>query len=638
MTNPSPRAATGRIAVHLRGFGFFNEDPPSPEALSAFVAPPALNAFLADDRVTATLVPTADGRWSATELKLVERVRSELVGEVVLHRGGLHLRIDREVANTDWALDAGTLTVGPGDHVVAKVMADGKARALRRLESADERALAQVIARHAIPTTFDDAAVAQARDALNIPHAVERFRRDLRDVPTLTIDAPSTRDIDDALSVIPSPDDGAVRLLVSIADVSAFVPEGSPLDLAARDRATSVYLAGRVVPMFPEELSATWASLLAREDRCCLTAELRIDPEGTVTSVDVYESVIRSASRATYDEVAAFLDRGEVSENLEPLHASLPWLRTVSARIGLSRARRGGVEISREETRIVFDAATGVASAIESVRPTSAHALIERCMVAANEAIARWLVERGVPGMYRVHDEPDPERVRDLSAFAHNFGFEAGFARKLTPLALTAFDHQISGSPVEPALRSVLLRSLGVARYTVHPSMHFGLAAPLYLHFTSPIRRYADLAVHRIVKRYLHGERAYTVEDPAIERLAEHINQRARAASRAENDRRRMLTAAFMAGHIGEVFSARVTRVRPFGLIAQIDTTQVEGTLPFDKLPGAPYTIDDRESSATSETRSFAIGLPVRVKVVASDASTGRIEFALVEDAPTPAT
>ncbi len=625
------RTVTASVSINPRGFGFVNELAPEGQPLSAFVPPPLLNAFLADDRVEATVTQNPDGRWTATALTLVERARAELYGEVVTHRGELFLRVDREVANTDLGLDAGEVPVAVGDHVTARVLSGGRARALRKVDSADERALAQVIARHGVLTSFDDDALAQVAVALQTPHEVTGYRRDLRDLPTITIDAASTRDIDDAVSVIPAPADGALRLLVSIADVSAFVPEASPLDLAARARATSVYLAGRVLPMFPDELSSDWLSLLPGRDRCCLTAELRIDPEGNVTSVDLYESVIRSWARATYDEVAAFLDRAEVSDNLAPVRAALPWFRTVSARLGLSRARRGGVEISRDETRIVFDTARGVATGVEAFAPTSAHALVERAMVAANEAVARWLAERGVPAIFRVHDEPDPDRARDLEEFARNFGFEAGFGPRISPLALAAFDHQISGAPLEPALRSVLLRTLGPARYTVRPSPHFGLAAPLYLHFTSPIRRYADLSVHRTVKRYLHGERGFVPGDPSLEGIAQHINDRARAAARAENDRRRMLMAAYMTEHLGEEFDAHVTRVMPFGLFATLDASLIEGTLPFDKLPEGPYEIDPGEAHARSATRTFSVGSAVRVRVVAADATLARIELALVE-------
>lgn len=626
---PSNIAFTGRVAVHPRGFGFVTEDTDAEGARSAFVPPPLLNALLADDLARVEAVLGDDGRISATDVHLVERTRAELVGEVVLHRGALHMKVDREVANTDWPLDAAGLSLSQGDHVLARITGSG-AVAVRRLEGADDRAVMRVVARYAIPTEHASDALAEVLRVLATPHALGS-RRDLRAVPTVTVDAASTRDIDDAIAVIPPTGDGALRLLVSIADVGAFVPEGSALDRDARARATSVYLAGRVIPMFPDALSAEWISLLPGEDRCCLTAEMRIDAEGNVTSVDVYRSLIRSWARLTYDEVAGFLDKGEVSPAMEPARAVMPWFRTVSSRLRLARTRRGGVEIAREEARIVYDPVTGTASSIENVPPTSAHALIERCMVAANEAIATWLEARGVPAMFRVHDEPTPERVEALDEFATNFGIAAGFGGRLSPLALAAFDHQIAGMPSEAAIRSVLLRTLGPARYTVTPAGHFGLAAPRYLHFTSPIRRYADLVVHRLVARYLDGERAWTPNDPAIEALARHVNLRARGAARAETDRQRMLAAQYMAGRVGEVLPARVTRVRPFGLVTQVDTTLVEGTIALDALPEGPYAVDERGGAAVSAARRFEVGMRVVVRVKDADPALGRVGFTLVE-------
>ena len=628
---PPQRTVTGRITVHPRGFGFLTEEnAETGEILSAFVTPPDLNAFLSDDIATGSVTTGADGRFTASGLTLLERPRDQLFGEVVVRRDATWLRVDREVANTDWPLDTQNTPVKPGDGVVARIV-DRSAVLLRTVAAGADLALEQIIARHGLRTEFDTAALQEARASIQRAHAGEG-RRDLREVPTITVDAPSTRDIDDAISVLPAASDGALRLLVSIADVAEFVPNGSALDRAARERGTSTYLAGRVLPMFPEELSSHWLSLLPGEDRLCLTAEMRIDAEGRVTATDVYESVIKSWARVNYTEMAAFLDRGEVSKNLGPMRTALPWFRTAAARIAMARFRRGGVEIARDEAHIVFDAQTGNASGLDNAAPTSAHVMIERFMVAANEAIANWLRDRGVPAVYRVHDEPDPLRVSDLVAFAHNFGFEAGFGRTLSPLALAAFDHQIKGALSEAALRAVLLRSIGAARYTVFPTGHFGLAAPLYLHFTSPIRRYADLAVHRLVKQYLHGHREFIADDAEIEKLAAHINRRARVAARAETDRRRTLVARLMTAHIGESFSARIMCVRPFGLLAQLDATLAEGVIPPDALPDGPYQPDPRETAMVGPKRSFEIGMAVRVRIVSTDPVLGRIEFALAEE------
>lgn len=624
----SPRPVTGRIDVHPRGFGFLSVQPsPSGEVLSAFIPPPELASFLADDVVSATVSQGADGRWAASGLSLLQRTRDQVFGEVVLRKGAPHLRIDKEVANTDWPLEASGVEVQPGDAVVARV-AEGKVTLLYKLEPGADRSIERIIARHGLRRDFAPEALEAARTARALPHAL-RARRDLRSLPTLTVDAPSTRDIDDAISVLPAGADGALRLLVSIADVAEFVTEGSVLDQAARERATSVYLAGHVLPMLPEELSAHWLSLVPGEERLCLTVELRIDAEGRVTAADVYESLIRSWARLNYDEVADFLDRGAVSEAMEPVREVMPWLRAAAARLAVARSGRGGMEMSREEARFTFNLETGQVSGIENVRPTPAHKMIERFMVAANEAIAEWMLTRGLPGLYRVQDEPDPQRVADLAAFAHHSGFAAGFGGRLTPLALGAFDRQISGCSAEPALRSVLRRSLGLARYTVAPSGHFGLAARWYLHFTSPIRRYADLAVHRTLKQYLHGRRDLSPQDPAVEQLAVHINARARAASRAEQDRHRVLEARLMATHVGKTYLGRITRVKPFGLIVQLDDMLVEGVLPVDALPGGPFQPDARETSLVGPGGTFTIGMPLQVKVSSTDELLGRIEFTL---------
>ncbi|MCP3137053.1 ribonuclease R family protein [Pyxidicoccus xibeiensis] len=628
-TSASPRTVTGRIDVHPRGFGFLTvQTPGTHEVLSAFIPPPDLNPYFAGDIVTATVTAAADGRWTASGLSLVERPRTQVYGEVVLRKGAPLLRVDREVANADWVLDTGGTEVKFGDAVVARI-ADGKVVLLYRIDPGEDRSLERVIARHGLRKSFPAEAVDEARRASAVPHALGA-RRDLRSIPTVTVDAPSTRDIDDAISVLPAGPDGALRLLVSIADVGEYVAEGSALDAEARERATSVYLAGRVLPMLPEELSSHWLSLVPGEERLCLTVELRIDPQGRVTAADVYESIIRSWARLNYDEVGAFLDRGEVSPPMEPVKDVMPWFRLAAARLAVARAARGGMEFAREEARFTFDETTGELSGLVSERLTSAHGMIERFMVAANEAIATWLLARGLPGVFRVHEQPDMVRVADLNAFAEHSGFAAGFGRELTPLALAAFDRQIAGAAAEAALRSVLHRSLGPSRYTVKPLPHFGLAAPLYLHFTSPIRRYADLAVHRTLKAYLRGRRDFVDEDPAMEALAGHINAKARAAARAETDRHRVLEARWMEARVGQQFPARVTRVKPFGLVAQLDGMLVEGVVPTDALPGGPFRPDARELSLVGKERTFTVGMPVTVKVVSTDEQLGRVELALV--------
>ncbi|UQA55578.1 ribonuclease R family protein [Polyangium aurulentum] len=614
--------ARGRISVHPRGFGFLLIDAETPS--SAFITPPDLNPFLDGDIVTARVTSGDGGRLSAAELKLVSRARAEVFGSVVFRGGKPYLRVDRAVANTDWPLD-GAGALPEGTHLVAEVQGDrlGVARVVP--EGAD-LAVERCIARHGLRVVFHPDIERAAAAAATRPVSMDR-RRDLRAVPTVTIDAASTRDIDDALSAYPADASGALRVLVSIADVDAFVAEKTPLDREARLRGTSVYLAGRVLPMLPESISSTAASLVEGADRPALTVEMRIDPEGRMTSVDVYESLVRSTARLTYDGVAEFMAEGCSDAVPQAVESTLRWLRTAAARLSAVRAARGGVNLAREEAYVAIDVATGEPTGIEARHETPAHRLVERLMVAANEAVAEWLVARGLPGVFRVHDEPSPERVKTLAELAHNFGLEAGFGPRMSPRALAAFDAQIDETRMGPALRTVLGRALGPARYSPDPGMHFGLGAPLYLHFTSPIRRYADLVVHRIVKRYLEGHRNFDDLRGVLSVLATDLDQAGRSASKAETERHRMLVARLYASRLGEIVTGNIVSIKPFGLVVQILGTGVMGTVAHDALPGGPYHHDHLAQALVSKDRRFAIGDRIGAVVAATNEDLGRIDL-----------
>ena len=623
----------GRVTVHPRGFGFLAIEGPEPS--SAFITPPDLNPFLDGDVVSARVTSADDGRLSATDLALVSRGRTELFGSVTIRQKKPHLRVDRLVANTDWPLDEGAAAgLAEGTFLVASIR--GNTLVPVRVVSDDaDLAIERCVARHGLRSVFskeiEDAAAKIASSPRRGP------RRDLRDIPTVTIDAPSTRDIDDALAALPAGPDGALRVLVSIADVDAFVEEGSLLDREARLRGTSVYLAGRVVPMLPEELSSRAASLLPNEDRLALTCEMRIDPEGRVTSVDLYESLIRSHARLDYDGVAELMVEGSCDRIPEAVLPTLRWLRTAAARISAVRAARGGVELAREEAYVALDEETGEPTSVEARRDTEAHRLVERLMVAANEAVADWLVARGLPGMFRVHDPPAQDRVQRLAEVAHNFGIEPGFGPVLSPLGLAAFEAQFRSSRRAPAIRTVLGKTLGPARYTVTPSLHFGLGAPLYLHFTSPIRRYADLVVHRLVKRYLAGDRAMTAGDPSIEAIAQDLNRAAYIAGKAEAERHRMLIARLFAGRIGSEVVGNIVSVKPFGLVVQMAGAGATGTIATDALPGGPYKVDLVAQALIGEQRRYAIGDPVRAVIASTNEELGRVDLAPAAEKRSPA-
>lgn len=616
----------GTISVHPRGFGFL-EGLYQDQEITAFIAPPELNFFIDADLVSAQVFMQDDQRYVASNLVLLQRQRSVLFGTVVQHRNQLALHVDRSVSNTDWPLlNSSTLSIELGEAIVGEIHGHS-VFPVRKVQSSHV-ALERVLVRHAIRSMLTNAIEHEIQMLCQKSHFVQPSqRRDLRSIPTITIDSESTTDIDDALAALPADESGALRVLISIADVDEQVPEGSAIDHEAQLRGTSVYLVGHVIPMIPHEISSDFASLREDVDRNALTVELRIDAEGSITSVDIYESVIRSTARLSYTQVDRFLQFGD-SDSLNPrVIETLRWLRTGSARLSLVRAARGGIELERNEAYITVDSSQHPI-AIESRANTEAHRLVERFMVAANEAVAQWLVQRGLPGIFRVHEEPTSEQVLSLAEFARNFGLESGFGARLTPRAMAAFERQFRSIDCAPALHTVIARTLGPAYYSTEPREHFGLAASLYLHFTSPIRRYADLLVHRIVKRYLRGDRSQKSRNIHVDQAIEHLNQVTQRASKAEAEYQRILAAKLFSERIGEVVFGNIVAIRPFGLIVQLRGLGVQGTLPLESIPGGPYSIDSHRHSITGANNYvWSIGMPVRCVVHAIDEALGRIEL-----------
>ncbi len=606
----------GRISVNPRGFGFFKVS----DGRVGFVAPPDLNAFMDGDEVTGELTQGKDGRFAASGLALHCRNRSEFYGEVIFHGKKPFIRVDREVSNTDWPLkDVPPDMMQDGLRLVARIEGT-EAVALRKVDAAQE-SLERVRVRHGIRRGYPEVGP--------LPKVQASGRTDLRDLVTVTIDAPTSMDLDDALTVLPAQEDGGLRVLVSIADVDAMVPEGSPLDIEARARGTSVYLAGAVNPMLPRSLSEDRLSLLPGEDRYAMTCEIRLDPDGQVTAVDLYESIVRSTTRLDYETVARFIDGHEVEGVAQEVQDCLRWLRTASARIAISRRARGGVKMAREEAYLTLDSDSKEPTGVSARGALSSHTLVERLMVAANEAVASWLQERGLPALYRVHPAPDADQVAALADSARLFGFAPGFGTQLTPRGLAAFEAQYHGTPHELAMGQVLGRVLGPARYTTHPGPHFGLGADLYLHFTSPIRRYSDLLVHRVIKRHLAGDRAQQALDPELERIAEHLNDAAYRAAKAEAERQRMLAARLFSRRVGERLKGHVVAVKSFGLVVAMHGTGVSGSVAQDSLPGGPYQIDLHQQRMVAE-RTFTLGTPVDVEIKGAQEALGRIDLVVV--------
>ena len=613
---------TGVLSIHPRGFGFLLTE----DKDSHFVPPPVLNGFYVNDRVSATLKQDNQGRSLVESMTLLERTRETVLGRCQKHGKRWKLELDKNLANFSTPLTRAPKDLKQNDWVIAKIT-DKSTRYLRHYSSDEDSPkfdLDRIACRHGLESQFPKDLLSQTKKLpRSIPKKLIRGRRDLRSLVTVTVDGPSTTDIDDAISIIEADESGGLRLIVSIADVAEFVKVDSALDLEARQRATSVYLIGRVIPMFPRILSENLCSLLPEQDRLALSVEMRIDPEGNVTSVDLYESVIFSDARITYAEANDIL-LGRQTHKDKNIQYAFNWFRTALARLDLQRRQRGGMENPHIEPKVELDD-SGEPSHIVAKRQNHAHRMIERFMVAANEAVADWLSQRGLKTLYRVHPAPDSTRVSEMADICRNFGIEPGLDKTLSSKAMTALVDQVRELPWCPALISVIMRCLGKAYYSTEIAGHFGLASSKYLHFTSPIRRYADLTVHRVVKSYLRGQRNSQPQE--LDSLSNHIYRRELLSNKAERDHQKIVWARYMSQLENRHFSANVTRVHQHGLFVQLNESRIEGQVAIDKLGLKSVKFDEETLSLKSRKERFVVGTPLTVQLESVDTELGQIEF-----------
>jgi len=596
--------------------------------------------LLADDRVEVGYVVDEDGRATATSATLRQRVRTEVYGVV---EDGLRLRLDPHLGSGAWTLEGRVEDLPVGVAVLADITGPTTADPSDEWEdpTSADALLERVRVRHRLPLEHPADALAEVAAVTGgRPRRGGLVRRDLRDLTTLTIDSPSSRDLDDALSVYPADAEGGIRVCVHISDVAAHVRPGTALDTEARRAATSVYLPGWTRPMLPPQLSEDALSLVPDADRDALTVEMRIAPDGTVTAADVYATRIRSNTRLSYETAAAVLAGQRPEEVADDVLDALRWLRTAAARLGVQRLRRGGVEARRVEPELTVEVVEGEAATVAAQPSNPANLLIERLMVAANESVAGWLVDRGLPGIFRVHPSPGADAAPALEAFCAASGYHPGFGSTLTPLDLAALSAQLDAAADDTAsaVWDVLLGFLGRAAYTPVAGEHFGLASTGYSHFTSPIRRYADLAVHRVLHAYLGGSRD-AADFPTAAQMAElcaHINTAARTASQAENQMRKSLWLAELAGaEPSTTYPARVTGVGPKGVFVTLDRSRVSGMVAARELPGRGWA-PTPDGLALADTAGHRLGYGdlVTVRITKADWESGQLELAL--DGPEP--
>jgi ribonuclease R len=491
-----------------------------------------------------------------------------------------------------------------------------------------------VIAKHSLPSAFPPEVDEETlRVGIDVGDEQRAGRLDLRHVPTVTIDGETARDFDDAISLARLAN-GNYHLSVHIADVAHYVTRSSQLDNEARLRGTSVYFPERAIPMLPERLSNGICSLNPKVDRLTMSALMEVDREGSVVSHEFRETVIRSDERMTYTAVNAILEKTD--PELLVRYASLidlfNLMRDLAKILIAMRERRGAIDFNLPESVFEFDDEGRIGGVVKAER-NMAHRLIEEFMLLANETVAAHLASKG-PSIFRIHEEPKPQRVMEFAELAAAYGY------KFPATGAGAMDYQrlskaIEGKPEERVLAFSMLRSLERARYSARNLGHFGLAAPIYTHFTSPIRRYPDLIVHRLLKSVLgNRDRGAKLSLPELEEIAEESSDRERVAVAAERELEEWRKAVFMADRVGEEFDALIVNVREFGFFVELEDLFVEGLVPVSTLSDDYYVFDERRHALSGRKgrRTFKLGDRLRVRLNRVNVDRHLLDFAVVAE------
>jgi ribonuclease R len=632
----------GKVTGHRDGHGFLN-----PDDRSAPIILPhrQMREVMHGDRIAVRISGTDQrGRLEGTVVEVLERGTSEIVGRLYDESGISFVVPDnprighRVLVPRDHLGDA-----QPGQVVLLKLVEPpsktaqplGHVSRVLGEHAAPGMETEIAIHSHNLPFEFPAEAVAQAESYGGaVSAAAKRGREDLRDVALVTIDGEDARDFDDA--VYCEPTRGGWRLIVAIADVASYVSPDSPLDQEAQHRGTSVYFPNRVLPMLPEALSNGLCSLNPHVDRLCLCCEMKVNTEGKVTRARFFEGLMKSKARFTYTKVAAYLANPvapaepEVLSNGEHLRN----LHAVFRALHSARLQRGALDFDAPELKVRFGAEGRIAAFVEQPR-NDAHRLIEECMIAANVEAARFLRKHKIATLYRVHGQPSEDRLEQLREFLKGFAIELPRERDLEPQDLNAVLQRIVGNEEGHLIQTVVIRSLPQAVYQPENIGHFGLALPEYAHFTSPIRRYPDLLVHRGIRHVLRGGSAEDFEysPPRMSELGQQTSFTERRADEATRDAMSWLKCEYMQDKIGEEFDALVTGVVDFGLFVQAKGLQIDGLVHVSGL-GGDYFARDKSGYRMVGARSgrvFRLGDHLRVRLINVIIDERKIDFELAE-------
>ena len=634
---------TGVVSAHRDGFGFVLPDQDGTEDVR--LAARYMRELMHGDRV-AVRVRGHDhrGRPEGSLVEVLERNTTSVVGKYHRKRGvGFVVPEDPRIAHRIAVPADAAGNTRPGHVVLVEITTQPSrttqpiGRIVKVLGRPNAPGIEIDIAIHAhgLPTDWPAAVEKQTRRfGDDVPANAKRGREDIRHLPLVTIDGADARDFDDAVHCEPTP--SGWRLFVAIADVAHYVERSSALDEEACNRGTSVYFSRRVLPMLPEALSNGLCSLKPKVDRLCMVCEMRIGRDGKVSRARFFEGVMHSHARLTYEQVAAMLFDGDAA--LRRQHAKLlPHLEELNGvfrALLAQRRKRGAIDFELPEAYVELGEDRRIES-ISSYERNDAHRMIEECMIAANVSAARFLGRQKIPTLYRVHDKPTPEKFKDLETFLKTFGVPFPRTEDVEPKHFARVLERIRGKSYDTLVETVLLRSMSRAAYQPHNLGHFGLALPQYVHFTSPIRRYPDLLVHRAIKHALSGKKpgSFPYSQRDMDRLGQHCSMTEKRADEATRDAIAWLKCEFMLDKIGQQFDGVITGVTSFGAFVQLQEIFVEGLVHVTSLENDYYELDAPRHRlvGTRTNKIYQLAAPLRVKVVDVDMEQRRIDFEPVE-------
>ena len=626
---------SGRVEGHRDGHGFLV---PDEGGESVFLSSPEMRQVLHGDRASVKVTGRDPrGRPAGEIVDVLERGNRRVVGRLHAEHGVLFLvPEDRRIAQDILVPPAEVGKAKAGQVVTVELVSQPSkhaqpiGRVAEILGNTEDPGMEIEIAlrKFDLPYEFSKKALTQTK---GLPDTVREEdaagRKDLRKLPLVTIDGETAKDFDDAVHAVR--EGKGFRLWVAIADVSNYVRHGDSLDADAKERGTSVYFPRRVIPMLPEKLSNGLCSLNPEVDRLAMVCEMAITPKGAVARYEFYPAVIRSQARLTYTEVWKMLSESKATPGREPLLPHLETLHAVFKVLLQARELRGAIDFDSVETRMEFDARGKIARIVPEQR-NEAHRLIEECMLAANVCAGDFLVDRGQPVLFRVHDVPAPEKVVMLRAFLAELGLNLGGGDKPRPKDYSELLAKIRQRPDFTLLQTILLRSLKQAVYSPDNAGHFGLAFEAYVHFTSPIRRYPDLLVHRAIKACIANKKYDGID---WEDLGRHCSETERRADDASRDVENWLKCHYMQDRVGEVFEGRVTGVTGFGIFVTLDEYFVDGLVHISELGRDYFQFDQARHVLLGERtgKRYRLADRMKVKLVRVDLETRKMDLVPVD-------